>query len=191
MILYFVQLLCLCMYSLQPYQYMYQFFWFSFVFFPRVEFILHGVFPWSVQGQHRPKSVVTCDSRFWPLVLFSCIGYYRNYSFSAIHCFYGNFVCNTPIVLLSVLQFIHFTPCWIAQTVEIYTMCSQRDAYQHTSSCKRLNTTVQNLKLNNFCNSHHELSLVPHAQNMEFFAKYWYQQMSSLKTIAHVYKHVY
>ena len=33
------------------------------------------VFPWSVQGQYRPKSVVTCDSRFGPWLFFSCTGF--------------------------------------------------------------------------------------------------------------------
>lgn len=37
-----------------------------------ISLILHGFFPWSVQGQYRPKSVVKSHSRFWLPALFSC-----------------------------------------------------------------------------------------------------------------------
>ena len=59
---------------------------------------LHGVFPWSVWGQYRPKSVVTCDSSLAPGV----IQLYRllNYSFLQYTFFNANFLCNTSIVLL-------------------------------------------------------------------------------------------
>ena len=39
--------------------------------FPPCRIYFTWGFPWSVQGQHRPKSVVTCDSRFWLPALFS------------------------------------------------------------------------------------------------------------------------
>ena len=55
-------------------------------FFPHGEsflilrvFTLHGVFPWSVQGHHRPKSVVCVQVVILAIFYFQLVSFFLNY----------------------------------------------------------------------------------------------------------------
>ena len=85
---------------------------FIWVFPPcRIYTFLQGVFPWSVWGQHRPKSVVTCDSSLAPGFIQQSSSFCDGFIQLLCHAKLFVYLCCTPFTVLCLPAICSMTAC--------------------------------------------------------------------------------